>query len=366
MRVCTLGGRLRVGRRINHLRARPDSQFFKVSVMPKGKTLSLLSGGLDSILAARILMAQGIEVLGLHFITPFFGYHKKDRESHHEEQVRQLYDIRSRIIDVSEEYIDVLRTPRYGYGSHFNPCIDCKIFFLRKAKEMMEEERADFLTTGEVLGQRPMSQRRDALRIIERDSGTEGILLRPLSAKILKPTRPELEGLVDREKLFGLSGRGRKPQMKLAAEMGIRQYPQPAGGCLLTDPVMGGRIRKFFSRSQRISVNDLLLLQVGRHFHLPGNQHLIVGRTEAENERLTQIAGEAPLFLRVAGIPGPLGLIRGKVGDNLHLASSIVARYSKAGGQEKVEVLYGETFETQSGQVTVTPARDGDLQNLRY
>ncbi len=335
--------------------------------MPKGKTLSLLSGGLDSILASRILMEQGVEVVGLHFITPFFGYGKKGRESHYEEQFLQLYGIQSHIFDVSDEYIEILRNPRYGYGRCFNPCIDCKIFFLRKAKEMMEEEEADFLTTGEVLGQRPMSQRRDTLRIIERDSGTEGILLRPLSAKNLKPTRPELEGLVDRERLLDLSGRGRKPQMKLAAEMGIRHYPQPAGGCLLTDPEMGARIQKYFSRSCRITVNDLLLLQVGRHFHLPGGQHLIVGRMEEENKRLAQLGGDDAFFLRVAGSPGPLGLIRGTMKrEDLDLAASLIARYSKARGQEKVEVVFGESPDTHCGRVTVAPAHDGKLQALRY
>ena len=335
--------------------------------MPKGRALSLLSGGLDSILATRILMAQEIEVVGLHFITPFFGYRKKGRELYYEEEFLRLYGIQSRILDVGEEYIEILRHPRYGYGSQFNPCIDCKIFFLQKAKRMMEEEKADFLATGEVLGQRPMSQRRDTLRIIERDSGTEGILLRPLSAKNLKPTRPELQGLVDRERLLGLSGRGRKPQMKLAAEMGIHQIPQPAGGCLLTDPEMGARFQKFFSRSRRITVRDLLLLQVGRHFHLPGDEHLIVGRTEDENKRLAELGGGEALFLWVAGIPGPLGLICGKMKrEGLDLAASLVARYSKAREKEQVEVFFGETPDTPGGQVRIAPAQDGKLLPLRY
>lgn len=335
--------------------------------MPKGKTLSLLSGGLDSILASRILMEQGVEVIGLHFITPFFGYGKKGQESPFEEQFLRLYGIQARIIDVGEEYIEILRNPRYGYGSCFNPCIDCKIFLLRKAKGMMEAEKADFLTTGEVLGQRPMSQRRDTLRIIERDSGTEGILLRPLSAKNLKPTRPELEGLVDRERLLGLSGRGRKPQMKLAAEMGIHHYPQPAGGCLLTDPEISARIQKYFSRSCRITVSDLLLLQLGRHFHLPGGQHLILGRMEEENKRLAQLGGGDAFFLWVAGRPGPLGLIRGKrKSEGLDLAASLIARYSKARGQEIVEVLFGQTPDTHCGRVLVAPAHDEKLESLRY
>lgn len=167
--------------------------------MSKGRAFSLLSGGLDSLLATRLMMDQGIEVIGLHFITPFFGYGKKGQESRSIERWKRLYGIDARIIDVSEEYFRILRSPRYGYGKNFNPCIDCKIFLFSKAKAMMEEEKADFLVTGEVLGQRPMSQRRDTLWVVERDSGTEGILLRPLCAQSLKPTRPELTGMVDRE-----------------------------------------------------------------------------------------------------------------------------------------------------------------------
>ncbi len=214
--------------------------------MIKGRAFSLLSGGLDSLLASRLIMEQGIEVIALHFITPFFGYQKKGQEERYQERWKQLYGIQARIIDVSDEYFQVLRHPRHGYGKNFNPCIDCKIFFLAKAKGMMEEEKVDFLVTGEVLGQRPMSQRRDTMRIVERDSGTDGFLLRPLCAQLLKPTRPEVEGLVDREKLLGMTGRSRKPQMELAERMGIRHYPSPAGGCLLTDPELANRIRKFF------------------------------------------------------------------------------------------------------------------------
>ena len=237
--------------------------------MSKGRAFSLLSGGLDSLLATRLIMAQGIDVVGLHFITPFFGHNKKGQESRFAERWRLLYGIQARIIDVGEEYFEVVRNPRYGYGKNFNPCIDCKIFLFSKAKALMEEEKADFLVTGEVLGQRPMSQRKDTLRVVERDSGTDGVLLRPLSAKNLKPTRPELTGMVDREKLFDFSGRSRKPQMKLAEEIGLRDYPSPAGGCILTDPILANRIRKYFSGRQNSTVNEILLLQVGRHFQFP-------------------------------------------------------------------------------------------------
>jgi tRNA-specific 2-thiouridylase len=325
--------------------------------MKKGRAFSLLSGGLDSLLATRLVMEQGIEVIGLHFITPFFGYLKKGEEDRYQERWDKLYGIHTRIIDVSEEYLRVLRYPRYGYGKNFNPCVDCKIFLLSRAKAMMEEERADFLITGEVLGQRPMSQRRDTMRIVERDSETEGFLLRPLCAQLLKPTRPEMEGLVDRERLLAITGRSRKPQMELAERMGIRHYPSPAGGCLLTDPELANRIREFFSQSSVITVNEMLLAE---------DQHLGVGRREEENKRLVDLSREGDIHLKVRGIPGPLGLLRGRGEERgLILAGSIVARYSKARGQDRVEVQYGRE-ESFDGFLHVTPAKDEDILPLRF
>ena len=335
--------------------------------MKKGRAFSLLSGGLDSLLATRLIMDQGIEVIALHFITPFFGYGKKGKEAQFDERLRRLYGIQSRVIDVSGEYFQILRNPRYGYGKNFNPCIDCKIFLFSQARAVMEAEKADFLVTGEVLGQRPMSQRRDTLRIVERDSGTEGILLRPLSAKNLKPTHPELAGLVDREKLFDFSGRSRKPQMRLAEEMGFRHYPSPAGGCLLTDPVMANRIRKYFAQSPEITVNEVLLLQVGRHFQLPGGGHLVVGRRDEENQKLIELWQEGDVLLRVLEIPGPLGLIRGETGEEgLRMAAAIVARYSKAKEREIVEMQYGQSLSTLTNLLGVTPAKEEQIAELRF
>ncbi len=335
--------------------------------MSKGKAFSLLSGGLDSLLATRLIMDQGIEVIGLHFITPFFGYGKKGQESRFIERWRSLYGIQARIIDISEEYFQVVRHPRYGYGKNFNPCVDCKIFLFAKAKALMNEERADFLITGEVLGQRPMSQRRDTLRIVERDSGTEGILLRPLCAKNLKPTRAELKGMINRENLLGFSGRSRKPQIKLAEELGLRLYPSPAGGCILTDPILASRIREYFSERQNVTVKETLLLQIGRHFRFPGRQHLIVGRREEENQRLMELRQDEALFLKVQGIPGPLGLLRGKIdAAELDLAASIVARYSKAKDRADVEIEYGSDVANLSGRLRVNPAKDDSIDPLRF
>lgn len=335
--------------------------------MAKGKAFSLLSGGLDSILATRLIMDQGIEVVGLHFITPFFGYQKKGKEPWFEEQWQRLYGIAARIIDVSEEYLSILRHPRYGFGRNFNPCLDCKIFLFSKAKKIMEEEGGDFLITGEVIGQRPMSQRRDALRIVERDSGTEGILLRPLCAKKLKPTRAELMGLVDREKLLSLSGRSRKPQLKLAAEMGINSFPTPAGGCYLTDPILAARFQKYFAERELVSINEVLLLMVGRQFRMPEGAHLIVGRRETENYTLLSLKQPGDLLLKVRGIPGPLGLLRGEVGEKgLTLAAAILARYSKARELAEVAIVYGPDPEHLQDFILVKPATDEEIDSWRY
>jgi len=335
--------------------------------MNRKKAFSLFSGGLDSLLASRLIMDQGIEVIGLHFITPFFGYYQKGREAYFEDRWRRLYGVQARIIDIGEEYLDIVRNPRYGFGKNLNPCIDCKIFLFTRAKKIMEEENADFLVTGEVLGQRPMSQRRDTLRIVERDSGTDGILLRPLSAKNLKPTRPELEGIVDRERLLNLSGRSRKPQINLAKEMGWREYPTPAGGCLLTDPLVANRIRKYFARCSQALLNEILLLQVGRHFELSPGLHLVVGRRDEENKRLQGLCQPKDFLFRVKGIPGPLGLLRGEADQKIiGLAAAIVSRYGKAKDCDRVEVHYGTDADHLDQSIKVSPAREEEVAPLRF
>lgn len=331
------------------------------------KAFSLLSGGLDSLLATRLIMAQGIEVIGLHFITPFFGYENKGREMEYTENMRRNCGIEARVIDVGEEYFRILRHPRYGYGKNFNPCVDCKVFLFSKAKKLMEEENADFLVTGEVLGQRPMSQRRDTLRIVERDSGTEGFLLRPLSARNLNPTRAEMLGIIDREKLLGLRGRGRKPQIKLAEEFGIRNYPAPAGGCVLTDPILSKRIKKYFTTHPDVSVNEVLLLQVGRQFLLGDQSWFILGRNEGENSRLEKLGREGDFFLKMERIAGPLGLLRGKgTLDRIREAAAILVRYSKAKNEETVRVAWGRGLEGFPNCLTVRPAREGEVASLRF
>lgn len=294
------------------------------------RAIALFSGGLDSILACRVVARQGIEVLAVKFVTPFFDYHLLDRPSYPTE-IRERYGINVMVRDVSPEYLALVRAPVHGHGKNFNPCLDCKIFMMTKARELMAELKASFLVTGEVVGQRPMSQRRDALRVVERDSGCEGILLRPLCAKHLDPTKAELDGLVDRELLLDFAGRGRGKQIALAREMGITDYPSPAGGCVLTDPIVSQRIRRYYEEHETLRVPDIRLLTVGRHLVLPGGGWLVMGRNEAENLTVLNLAEPEDTVLKLAASrPGPTAILRRlRDPDDLSLAAGIVARYGK-------------------------------------
>lgn len=329
------------------------------------KAVSLLSGGLDSILATRLVQDQGVEVLALHFITPFFGDDKRGREAEVAAFYRDTYGITVRIVDVSDEYLEVLGAPRYGYGKNFNPCVDCKIFLIRKALEIMRAEGARFLVTGEVLGQRPMSQRRDALNAIAKQTGAREILLRPLSAKLLPPTAPEKNGWVDRNRLCGFSGRSRTPQMELAAKMGIADYPTPAGGCRLTDPALAGRVRRYFERTEPEArrADDLRLLLVGRPFRFPGGGLLTLGRNRGENKAVAALARPGDRFARVLGVPGPLGLYRGG-DDERALAASVLLRYCPKAGEE-ARVGFGPSPEALDEEMPAARASEEALEGWR-
>lgn len=293
--------------------------------------IALYSGGLDSILACRVLARQGIRVVAVKFVTPFFDYHHLANPSYSQE-VLAKYGIEVVLRDVSEEYLALLRSPAHGFGKHFNPCLDCKIFMMTKAREMMPEFGASFLISGEVVGQRPMSQRRDAMRVVERDSGCDGILLRPLCAQHLNPTVPELTGLVDRERLCAFAGRGRSPQIALARELGISDYPSPAGGCVLTDPIIGPRLKRYYDEHETIRVADMRLSTVGRHFVLPGGGWLVMGRKEEENQQVSHLAEDQDHTLKLVDRPGPSALLRNlRHEEDLELAAGLVARYGKKG-----------------------------------
>ena len=306
------------------------------------RALALFSGGLDSILACRVVAAQGITVQAVKFVTPFFGYELLAREQEYARMVRDSYGIEVVLRDVSASYFTMLRNPAHGYGKNFNPCIDCKILLLTEAKRLMEEFSASFLITGEVLGQRPMSQRRDTLRVIERDSGCSGILLRPLCAKTQEPTFAEREGLVDRELLLDFNGRGRQPQIQLAERFGIRDYPRPAGGCVLTEQDQAKRIAWYYGRYPEVRLNDIRLLLFGRHFQLPHGGWLVLGRDEAENTRLAALHDPGDFLVHMPERPGPMGVLHGGVHpEDLAAAAGLVVRFGKkmAGGESAVATV---------------------------
>jgi tRNA-specific 2-thiouridylase len=315
----------------------------------KKRALGLLSGGLDSMLASAVLREQGIEVAGVVFITPFFGA-ERARESAAHLGLPLLER------DLTEAYYPLLVNPPHGFGRQHNPCIDCHVLMLREAAALMEAQGYDFLYTGEVLGQRPMSQHRGALNLVARESGCPDLLLRPLSAKLLQPTRPELEGWVDRERLLGLSGRGRKRQMELATHYGITQYPSPAGGCLLTDPGYAARLKELLAHIPRPSRRDLELLKWGRHFRLPGGPKVVVGRTHKENEAIGGLLTSGDLVLRVQGYPGPLVLVPGATNlEGVAEAAVLAASYSDAPEGQEVTVTCRQGEKTQLLSATAAP-----------
>ena len=304
--------------------------------------LALFSGGLDSTLACRVVAAQGITVVAVKFVTPFFGYELLQIQDEYIQKIKKISGIDVILKDVTIPYLELLKKPAHGFGKYFNPCIDCKIFLLSEAKKMMPELGASFLVTGEVVGQRPMSQRRDTLRIIERDSGCEGILVRPLCAKNLEPTQAELDGLIDREQLLAFSGRNRTPQMQLAEQFGITDYPSPAGGCILADPVLSARIQNYYDEHKNIVPEDILLMLVGRQFILPTGGWIALGRNELENEKIEKLRQPEDWLLQPQNVPGPSAILRYNSGpEELQTAAAIVVRYAKksAVGQGSVRIV---------------------------
>lgn len=321
------------------------------------KAICLFSGGLDSILAVKILEAQGIDVLAVKFVSPFFG---SDSLESPESFVREVYEkwrVHLEVVDITEDYFPMLKAPKHGYGKNFNPCIDCKILMLRAAGEIMRNTGARFIATGEVIGQRPMSQRRDTMRIVERDSGMEGYLLRPLSAKLLPETIPEKEGLVDRSRLYDLSGRSRTRQMELAASFGIDDYPSPAGGCILTDPVLSKRIEYVVKTYREVDGRDIALCRIGRHLVWPDGTHLVIGRNQGENGRLSALSNIGSYLVRVVDFPGPLGLVKsGEITpERFKEIAGIVARYGKGRNETEVTAAIRNLKNGQEQFITVPP-----------
>ncbi len=314
------------------------------------KAVALISGGLDSLLAARVMQEQGIHVEGINFFTGFcveghtHAIRKKDRarpKRNNALWVAEQLGIKLHIIDIIEEYKDVVINPKHGYGANLNPCLDCKVFMVHKAKEWIEANGFDFIVTGEVIGQRPKSQRKDTMPIIAAESGAEDLLLRPLCAKNLPPTLPEREGWVDREKLYDFEGRTRKPQMALARQFGLEDYAQPAGGCcFLTDANYSKKLADLWQArgERRYEIDDIMLLKVGRHIRPRPHFKLIVGREDGENKFLEGYRKQFT-HLFTTSHNGPLVLLDGEAGeDDLELAARVTARYSQGRNAEQVDV----------------------------
>lgn len=328
------------------------------------KAIALLSGGLDSTLAVRLILEQGIEIEALNFVTPFCNCNRGG-EGCAARRAADEVGILCKTVAVTKEFFQIIKKPRYGYGSGMNPCLDCRILMFSKARERMEEIGAAFVFTGEVLGQRPMSQHRRAMRTIERESGLDGRLLRPLSALLLEPTIPEQEGLVDREKLLALQGRSRKPQIALAEGHGITDYPCPAGGCLLTDPGFVRRMRDLVQFHPDFNLNDVNLLKVGRHFRLSSKTKVVVGRNRPENYCLLHLARQGDLLFEVRDCGSPVTLLReGTEMKDIRLAAAITVRYSDAESEETL-VHYGTDPTVLSKTILISPFDMDELPKLR-
>jgi tRNA U34 2-thiouridine synthase MnmA/TrmU len=296
------------------------------------KALCVFSGGLDSMLASELIRAQGIEVLALFFETPFFASPQARKSA-------ESIALPIKVVDITDSHLEMLKNPKYGYGGHMNPCIDCHALMIRTAGGMLEQERASFIITGEVMGQRPMSQNLKALSMVASESGFQKLILRPLSAKRLPITLPEEKGWVDRERLLGFSGRSRKPQMELAERLHITEYPSPAGGCLLTDEVFSRRLKDLLSASPHLALREIELLKLGRHFRIGPHTKLVVGRNEKENHTIHSLSKETDLMLRTVSVPGPTVLVLGDLTPEMEdLAASITVSYSDAGNDELTEV----------------------------
>ncbi len=337
------------------------------------KAVALISGGLDSMLAVKVIQEQGIHVEGINFFTGFCveGHTHAVRKKHQDKQKRnnalwvaEQLGIKLHIVDVVEEYKDILLNPAHGYGKNVNPCLDCKTFMVKKAVQWIKEHNFDFIITGEVVGQRPMSQRRETMPVVAKESGGNDLLVRPLSAKQLPETLPEREGWLDREKLYDFSGRTRKPQMALAAKFGFKDYAQPAGGCcMLTDENYAIKLQDMWHNrpSRDYELDDIIMLKMGRHFRLAPHLKLIIGREEGEN-RFMQGYKNQFMSIYPTSHPGALCLVDGefKSDEERDQALALVARYSQGKNDPQVKlVIRQSTGEEQ--EYSISPMLPDDI-----
>lgn len=331
------------------------------------KAIALLSGGLDSTLAVKLMLEQGIEIVALNFKSPFCNCDGKSRDGckSHAIKVAEDFEVEIKIVHKGLDYLEVVRHPKFGYGSGMNPCVDCRIFSFQMAKDLMPKVGASFIVTGEVLGQRPMSQRRDPMFQIEKEARLEGLIVRPLSAKLLPPTIPEQMGIVDREKMLGISGRSRKEQIKIAKDFEVEDYPCSSGGCLLTDQNFAGRLKDYFDHSEKNVWSEMKLLQIGRHFRISSDLKVIVGRDEDDNKKLSAFKVDGDTFFSAEGFSGPAVLAKGELSEvDKEMIGSIILRYGKVKDDETASVSYKNG--TSSGMIIVkTPIADSVLDEMR-
>ncbi len=342
-----------------------------MSAKPKG--IGLLSGGLDSVVAAALVRDAGAEVSCVHFFTGFCvtGHNsrvgRKNRPiANHALQVAAEAAVPVEIIDIAQDYLPVVLDPKFGYGRNMNPCVDCRVFMLARAKEYMKKVGGDFVFTGEVLGQRPKSQLKRTMRTVEGEAGLEGRLLRPLSARLLPPTILEAEGRIDRAKLLDIHGRGRKRQIALAKKYGLARFMQPAGGCcFLTDEAYTKKFRDIIAHSNgdALELEDIFILGVGRHFRFSPELKVVIGRDETENNFLLHYSGEYWLA-RVNGFTGPTAMVIGEfTDDDLDSIASVVARYSGGKSEPVVEVRFFWGDEVRA--IKTAPASDAFVNSHR-
>jgi tRNA U34 2-thiouridine synthase MnmA/TrmU len=327
--------------------------------MKKTKALGLLSGGLDSTLAVKLLLDQGIDVEAINFVSPFCLCGKGGCGA---SGVAKEFGIPLKVVSVGEEYLKVVRAPKHGYGRNMNPCIDCRIFMLKRAKKYAREIGASFIFTGEVLNERPMSQHLRALETIEKEAGLKGKILRPLSSKLLPETMAERRRLVDRQKLSDIRGRSRKKQFELAKKYNIVDYPCPAGGCLLTYKEFADKLRDLLKHRKRVSLKDIALLKSGRHFRFMKNK-IIVGRNEAENRTLLQLKAPNDYRFEVPDCGSPTTILQGsKTLKAIKKAAGLTAYYSD-NEAEMILVKYGPSDFVKS--ITVSAPTRSEVEKLR-
>lgn len=305
------------------------------------KTIVLLSGGLDSSLSLKLVKEQGIEIMAIKFTSPLCTCDQKGKC--YAKEIAFVEEVPLKIISKGKDYLSLLRNPRFGYGRGMNPCIDCRIYMLRRAKKLMQEIGASFIVTGEVLGQRPMSQYRKALETIERESELKGKVLRPLSARLLSPSEPEKKGWVDRKKLLDIEGRSRKKQLKIAVKKEIKDFACAAGGCLLTQQEFANKLRDVMKYNPELTWKDISLLKVGRHFRI-GTGKIVVGRNSSENKFLLKGKNNEDFVFEVPDSGSPITILQGeKSKENIRNAAGLTAGYCRE-DKEKILVRYGKDY----------------------